>query len=161
MTAWASLDTPIGLLVVEAGPRGLSAVHLPNRHPAGLDPDACDPRRLAETVRQLGEYFAGDRTAFDLALDPRGGTFDHTVWRAVAAVPYGETVTYTDLAYAIGRPDRVRAVGAANARNPLPIVVPCHRVVGSDGDLVGYLGGLHRKQALLDLEAGRRQEALW
>lgn len=161
MTAWASLDTPIGALIVEGDSGGLTAVHLPNRHPASLDPRAHAPERLAEPLRQLAEYFAGERTAFTLARGARGGRFDHAVWDALTTVGYGETVTYTELARAIGRPDRVRAVAAANSRNPLPIVVPCHRVVGSDGDLVGYLGGLGRKQALLDLEAGRRQEALW
>ncbi len=161
MTVWASVDTPVGALILEGDAEGLSAVHLPNRHPTGLDPRTYDPQRLVEPVRQLAEYFASERTAFDVATNPQGGTFDRAVWQALTTVGYGETVTYTELAHMVGRPDRVRAVAAANARNPLPVVVPCHRVVGSGGDLVGYLGGLGRKQALLDLEAGRWQEALW
>lgn len=161
VTAWASLDTPIGALILEGDEGGLTAVHLPNGHPASLDPDAHAPERLAEPLRQLAEYFAGERTAFALPLTLRGSTFDRAVWQALGAVGYGRTVSYAELARAIGRPDGTRAVAAANGRNPLPIVVPCHRVIGSDGGLVGYGGGLARKQALLDLEAGRWQQALW
>lgn len=112
MTAWASLDTPIGSLVLEGGTAGFTALHLPNRHPPSLDPREYGSELLAEPLRQLSEYFAGDRTAFTLPLDLHGGPFDQAVWHALTNVPYGDTVTYTELARAVGRPDRVRAVAA-------------------------------------------------
>lgn len=102
--------------------------------------------------RQLQEYFAGARRQFDLVLCPAGTPFQQAVWRALQAIPYGATCSYGDIARAIGRPKAVRAVGAANGRNPIPIVVPCHRVIGGDGSLTGYGGGLPRKRALLELE---------
>jgi methylated-DNA-[protein]-cysteine S-methyltransferase len=112
-----------------------------------------DPSAFADLVDQLEEYFEGSRTRFDLVLDPRGTDFQREVWRALLAIPYGETRTYTAIARSIGRPAAVRAVGAANARNPLSIVVPCHRVVGADGTLTGYAGGLANKRHLLAVEA--------
>jgi methylated-DNA-[protein]-cysteine S-methyltransferase len=105
-----------------------------------------------EVERQLREYFEGKRTAFDLHLHPKGTPFQLAVWKALMKIPYGATCSYGDIAKAIGRPQAVRAVGLANGRNPLPIVVPCHRVIGADGKLVGYGGGLTVKQALLDRE---------
>lgn len=108
--------------------------------------------------RQLAEYFRGTRRVFDLQLAPAGTEFQKAVWKALRAIPYGRTRSYSDIAGRVGRPRAVRAVGMANGRNPLPIVVPCHRVIGRDGTLTGYGGGLHVKQALLDLErrhAGR------
>jgi methylated-DNA-[protein]-cysteine S-methyltransferase len=151
MTSYAIVATPIGDLMLTGGPRGLTAVHLPGRHPepAGL---RHDPGALAEAARQLGEYFAGRRTTFELDLDPRGTAFEQRVWRALLDIPFGSTTTYGELARALGTPRGARAVGLANGRNPLAIVVPCHRVIGSDGRLTGYAGGLERKQALLALE---------
>jgi methylated-DNA-[protein]-cysteine S-methyltransferase len=105
-----------------------------------------------EAAGQLGEYFAGQRGRFALCMRPEGSDFQRRVWQVVAAIPYGQTRTYGQLAEAVGRPDRIRAVGAANGRNPLAIVVPCHRVVAGDGGLTGYAGGLARKRFLLDLE---------
>jgi len=107
---------------------------------------------LLETRRQLREYFDGSRREFTLPLDPVGSNFQQRVWRALIGIPYGETRSYQELAKALGNPKAVRAVGAANGRNPLPIVIPCHRVIGSDGKLVGYGGGLSVKKHLLDLE---------
>ena len=107
---------------------------------------------LARGRAELLEYFRGKRRAFDLPLDPRGTPFQRRVWEALAAVPYGETVTYGALARRAGSPKAVRAVGQANHRNPLPILLPCHRVVGADGSLTGYAGGLELKRFLLDLE---------
>lgn len=159
--AWAAIETPIGELVLEGNGTSLAAVHLPNLRPDRLDPARRDHDLLAEPLRQLGEYFAGERRDFDLALAPAGTDFDRAVWREVHRIPYGRTASYLEVARAIGRPDRVRAVGGANARNPIPILVPCHRVIGSDGSLTGYAGGLERKRALLDLETGRLQAALW
>ena len=117
-----------------------------------------DARPFRETIRQLRDYLAGRLTAFDLPLAPEGTDFQQRVWRAVAAIPYGETRSYGEVAREIGRKDAVRAVGAANGQNPLPIVIPCHRVIGSDGRLTGYGGGLPLKKRLLELES--RQRAL-
>lgn len=108
---------------------------------------------LSEAVEQLTEYFDGRRRTFELPLHPHGTPFDHQVWDVVRSIPYGSTMTYGDIARRLGDPGSSRAVGHANARNPLPIVVPCHRVVGVSGRLTGYAGGVHRKRALLELEA--------
>ena len=107
---------------------------------------------LEACARQLAEYFRGARHRFELPLAPRGTDFQQLVWRALAAIPYGQTRSYGEIARAIGKPRAVRAVGAANGRNPLPIVVPCHRVIGSDGSLTGFAGGLAAKTCLLELE---------
>jgi len=108
---------------------------------------------LLDAADQLRAYFAGELRRFDLPLSPRGTAFQHRVWDAVAAIPYGATATYSEVAASIGSPRACRAVGAANGRNPLPLIVPCHRVIGSTGGLTGYGGGLEAKRALLDLEA--------
>ncbi|MBM3673690.1 MAG: methylated-DNA--[protein]-cysteine S-methyltransferase [Actinobacteria bacterium] len=110
---------------------------------------------LVSLVRQLDEYFAGERTEFELALAPEGTPFQLEVWEALRAIPYGETISYGELASRVGRPGAARAVGAANGRNPLSIVVPCHRVIGANGTLTGFGGGLGWKRCLLELEAGR------
>lgn len=116
-----------------------------------------DTERTAELARQLDEYFAGRRDVFDLPLEPDGSAFQRRVWRLLAAIPHGETRTYGELAQQLGRPGAARAVGRANATNPLPIVVPCHRVVGADGTLTGFAGGVEFKRRLLRLE-GREFE---
>lgn len=113
-----------------------------------------DPGPFREALRQLGAYFAGELKTFDLPLLPQGTGFQQKVWAGLREIPYGETRSYGELARALGRPAASRAVGAANGRNPLPIVVPCHRVIGSDGSLTGFGGGLPVKRALLDLERG-------
>lgn len=115
--------------------------------------------RLA--ARQLKDYFAGERTTFDLPLGAVGTEFQHRVWRALAEIPYARTWSYADLAARVGSPGASRAVGLANGRNPISIVVPCHRVVGSDGSLTGYGGGVERKQALLQLEQRVSGASLW
>ena len=109
---------------------------------------------LARAAEQLREYFAGERREFDLPLAPRGTEFQLACWRALTEIPYGETRSYGEQAARIGRPDRARAVGAANGANPIAIIQPCHRVIGADGSLVGFGGGLETKRRLLDLEAG-------
>ena len=108
---------------------------------------------LLEAADQLRAYFAGELRDFDLPLAPGGTAFQRDVWDAVSAVPYGRTASYAEIAAAVGRPAACRAVGAANGRNPLPVIVPCHRIIGSAGGLTGYGGGLDRKRSLLDLEA--------
>jgi methylated-DNA-[protein]-cysteine S-methyltransferase len=160
-------ETPLGPLTLHAGPRGLTGLSFPGR-PDGRDEADRDPSAravLAGAARQLDEYFAGRRTAFDLALHLTGTPFQQRVWAALLEIPYGTTVTYTELAGTVGRPDVVRAVAAAVGRTPVPIVVPCHRVLGADGALTGYGGGLERKRALLDLErrgaAGLEPQPAW
>jgi methylated-DNA-[protein]-cysteine S-methyltransferase len=114
-----------------------------------------DDPRFEPAVTQLHEYFAGERTTFDLPLEPDGGsTFERSVWAELMQIPYGETASYGEIASRIGHPGKARAVGRANGRNPIAIVCPCHRVIGSDGSLTGYGGGLEKKRTLLDLEAG-------
>jgi methylated-DNA-[protein]-cysteine S-methyltransferase len=156
---YATWPSPLGELLLEGDEQALRALHLPDRHPsrAGRDRAAAP---FATAIEQLEQYFAGERTAFDLTLAPRGGSFDRAVWAHVSRIPYGATRSYGDIARALGDRERARDVGIANARNPLPIIVPCHRVVGSDGSLTGYAGGLDRKRALLALEQGVRQETL-
>lgn len=142
-----SLDTPIGTLVLHASDRGLTRIEL------SKGGGTSRPTRLLErAAEQLLEYFAGVRAGFDLPLDPQGSPFDLAVWRELRRIPHGGTISYAELARRVGRPSAARAVGGANGRNPLPIVVPCHRVIASDG-LGGYAGGLAMKRVLLDLEA--------
>jgi methylated-DNA-[protein]-cysteine S-methyltransferase len=116
--------------------------------------DVSDDARFTQVASQLDEYFAGQRTSFDLALRPQGGAFEQLVWAELLRIPYGETASYGEIAERIGHPGKARAVGRANARNPIAIVCPCHRVIGSDGALTGYAGGLETKRALLALESG-------
>jgi methylated-DNA-[protein]-cysteine S-methyltransferase len=143
-----AVETPIGTLWLAGDDSGLRQIAFDGT-PEGRPPGSL----LTEAAEQLRAYFAGRLEGFDLPLSPQGTDFQRRVWDAVAGVPYGSTTTYSDLAAAIGRPTACRAVGAANGRNPLPIVVPCHRVIGAAGTLTGYGGGLDRKRALLDLEA--------
>ena len=117
-----------------------------------------DPEALAPVVRQLEEYFAGERRTFDLALAPGGTPFQAQVWAELCRIPYGETLSYLQLAQRIGNPRAVRAVGLANGSNPIAIVIPCHRVIGADGSLTGYGGGLPTKRWLLGLESGGATE---
>ena len=144
--------TPVGELTLVGSARGLRYVLWAGQAP----PEPCAAAScdvLEEAGRQLLAYFAGDLRRFDLPLDPVGTEFQVAAWHALADIPFGTTVSYAEQARRLGRPRAVRAVGAANGRNPLPIVLPCHRVVGADGSLVGFGGGLPRKQALLEHEA--------
>jgi methylated-DNA-[protein]-cysteine S-methyltransferase len=148
-------DSPLGELTLVAHDGVLSGLYFAN-HTRLPDAASFGPRVNAgfePAVEQLGDYFAGKRTQFDLPLAPRGSAFQLQVWNLLRAIPYGETRSYGQLAKQLGNVALAREVGGANARNPLSIVVPCHRVVGADGRLVGYAGGLERKQFLLDLEA--------
>jgi methylated-DNA-[protein]-cysteine S-methyltransferase len=146
------LDTPIGALRLASDGSHITAIEfVPGARKSEATEQPTDPA-LAACADQLREYFAGERREFTLPLAPHGTDFQREVWRALAAIPYGELRSYRDIAQAIGRPKAVRAVGAANGRNPLPIVVPCHRVIGSDGSLTGFAGGLAMKKQLLNLE---------
>jgi methylated-DNA-[protein]-cysteine S-methyltransferase len=152
-TEWSTCESPVGRLTLIAGPRGLRSIAFPLvEEPA---PREATGGLLADATAQLGEYFAGERTAFSLELDlgDQGTPFQRAVWKELLHIPYGATTSYGDVARAIGRLDRIRAVGGAVGKVPVPIVVPCHRVIGSSGDLVGYGGGLPRKRTLLELEA--------
>ena len=141
-------DSPLGPLALEGGRWGLRSVRFDDDAPGATG----EPGGLADVARQLDEYFAGDRRAFEVPLDLRGGPLEMRVWEELRRIPLGTTVSYAQLAAAVGRPDAVRAVAGAVARTPVPIVIPCHRVIGSDGSLRGYVGGLERKAALLDRE---------
>lgn len=155
-TVQARFDSPLGPMIVAATGRGLAGLwfegqrHLPDS--SGW-PHAPEHPVLREAAAQLRDYFAGRRTQFDLPLDLQSGTaFQQSVWHALLAIPPGRTTSYGDLSQRVGRPSAARAVGAAVGRNPVSIVVPCHRVLGRDGSLTGYAGGLERKSALLGLE---------
>ena len=156
MTRYTQMNSPLGTLLLTAEDGALTGVHFPGqKHDRPPQPHwqrADDEPVLAGARVQLDEYFAGRRTAFDLPLAPRGTPFQKSVWRALLAVPFGATSTYGAIAAAIRRPKAVRAVGAAIGANPIGIVVPCHRIVGADGSLTGYAGGLDRKARLLALE---------
>lgn len=149
------LATPIGELLLAGDEDGLSLVSFPEgamrRDPE--DDWIYKEKPFAAARRQLTEYFAGERREFDLPVKLSGTEFQLSVLEALRNIPYGETMSYADIARRIGRPKAVRAVGAANGRNPVPIIVPCHRVIGSHGDLTGFGGGLETKEALLRLEA--------
>jgi methylated-DNA-[protein]-cysteine S-methyltransferase len=153
---WSRCQTPLGRLTITASDDGLDGLFFPGRSPALDEANRC-PERFEQIAEQLEEYFAGARQRFEVDLDLSCGTpFQRSVWQQLQSLPYGETVSYSQLALRLGRLDRVRAVGAAVGRTPVPIIVACHRVIGSDGRLTGYIGGLQRKQALLDMEAAVR-----
>jgi methylated-DNA-[protein]-cysteine S-methyltransferase len=153
-TVHSTVDSPIGELTLVAADGVLTGLYFPH-HRYRPDPATFGPRRddgFDEAKRQLAEYFAGQRRSFDLPVDARGDDFQRQVWNLLDRIPYGRTTTYGDLARRLGDPARARDVGAAVGRNPLSVVVPCHRVLGKDGNLTGYTGGLKRKKFLLDLE---------
>lgn len=148
-----TLDSPIGILRLVSNGTELIKIEFEGRYSDGEEAYAENSdAALAACAEQLSEYFALRRQRFNLPLAPQGTTFQQSVWRALAAIPYGELRSYRDIAQTIGNPAAVRAVGAANGRNPLPIVVPCHRVIGSNGSLTGFAGGLETKKMLLQLE---------
>jgi methylated-DNA-[protein]-cysteine S-methyltransferase len=152
--------SPVGPLTLIAGAAGLQQLSFGDESPAGcVDASGAATRHLERAKRQLAEYFAGERQEFDLALDPQGTPFQLAAWRLLTEIPYGETITYGEQARRLGKQSAARAVGAANGRNPLSIVVPCHRVVGADGRLVGFGGGLDAKRYLLNLEVSVRMQS--
>jgi len=156
------LDTPIGELLLAGEEGALSMIGFP-KGSMRREPEPhwiFNEKPLAAACAQLNEYFAGSRKEFDLPLRLDGTEFQVSVLEALQDIPYGETTSYGEIAKRIGRPKAVRAVGAANGRNPIPIVVPCHRVIGSTGDLTGFGGGLDTKEALLRLEAEHTQDLL-
>ena len=162
MIHYQFIDSPVDPLLLAADQNGLKLIefHTP-RHPMSrlADWSEGDNPVLQATRVQLEEYFSGSRKRFDLPLAPQGTLFQTEVWHTLATIPYGETISYAQLARRIGKPTAMRAVGAANGRNPLPIVLPCHRVIGADGSLTGFGGGLPTKQFLLELEGALARPA--
>lgn len=150
------LDTPIGPLLLVGRPALLTGLYVAGHDhaPPAVEAWKRDDDAFDDAARQLGEYFAGTRTAFDLDLEMDGTPFQQEVWAALGQIPYAETISYRELAEAVGRPSAFRAVGSANGRNPVSIIVPCHRVIAADGTLGGYGWGLPLKQRLLDHERG-------
>ena len=173
--ATVSMASPIGTLWITCTPTGVQRIQFEEEYAKqaaadsedaagsdGSDGAAERTQALCErVVIQLSEYFDGSRTEFDLPLDLEGTPFQESVWTALSTIPYGETVTYATQAERIGRPSAVRAVGAANGRNPVPIVLPCHRVIGASGSLTGYAGGLDRKRRLLEIEGALESPSLF
>jgi methylated-DNA-[protein]-cysteine S-methyltransferase len=149
------LDSPIGELLATRDDGGITGLDLPaSRHPRRVSPEWVRDDTAFDDIRtQLREYFAGERQDFDLPLNAGGSRFQSLVWDALIRIPYGETTSYGKVAVSIGHPDGPRAVGLANGQNPIPIIVPCHRVIGANGSLTGYGGGLDTKRWLLDHEA--------
>lgn len=161
--SYKKINSPVGKLKLVASEEGLAAIlwqnDRPERVPLGEMVEEPEHKVLVKTERQLTEYFAGERREFDLPLDMRGTPFQKEVWDALLGIPFGETKSYGDLAKQLGNPGAGRAVGAANGRNPISIVVPCHRVIGSSGKLTGFAGGLNVKARLLEME--REAKALF
>lgn len=159
------IPSPVGQLTLIASDKGLMAVLWENEDPkrVGIDKGECSSNfpLLQQVEQQLQEYFAGQRQQFDLPLHFIGTDFQKQVWQALLSIPYGETRSYLQIAQQIGNEKSVRAVGAANGKNPISIIAPCHRVIGSSGKLTGFAGGLEAKAFLLQLESPARQPDLW
>tara|TARA_R110002072_G_scaffold139249_1_gene282681 strand:+ start:9935 stop:10495 length:561 start_codon:yes stop_codon:yes gene_type:complete len=162
------IPSPLGPLLAFASAQGVRAIVFSDSDPArngvqgeivSASPGMSETETLVTLAEQLGEYFEGKRETFDVRLDPIGTEFQQLAWQALRKIPFGETRTYAEQAATIGKPSAVRAVGTANGRNPLTIVVPCHRVIGADGTLTGFAGGLDRKRSLLKLEGVLADEA--
>jgi methylated-DNA-[protein]-cysteine S-methyltransferase len=159
MLCYTYVDTPIGAILIAGDENAIVKIHFAGAEP---QPDwTHHPAALRDAASQLRAYFTGERQTFDLPLAPRGTEFQQSVWTALQQIPYGETTTYSAIAYKIGKPAAVRAVGAANGANPIPIVIPCHRVIGANGSMTGFGGGIDVKRQLLGLEARVAGRALF
>lgn len=154
----AYLQTPLGIAKLEGDENGLTSITVMDSEEQVTD---VLPTELEDAAYQLNEYFEGSRTHFDLLLNPQGTDFQKSVWKALQDIPYGKTVSYLDLSKTLGDVKAIRAVASANGKNPLWIIIPCHRVIGSDGSLTGYAGGLHRKKWLLEHENPVKQQSLF
>ncbi len=152
------LNTPVGTLEIKGDIDGLAFVNF-------IDPEESEskiiPESLQDTVQQLSEYFEGNRTNFQLKLNPEGTFFQKKVWQQIKDIPFGKTASYQEIANQLGDPKAIRAAASANGKNPIAIIIPCHRVIGSDGSLIGYAGGLHRKKWLLEHENPVKQQSLF
>ena len=158
-TLYTTIESPIGELLLVGDGETLSGLYMQeSRKPKRIAPDWSESAApFTDVKRQLEEYFAGERTTFDVQLAPEGAPFEREVWHALEEIPYGATVSYGEIARRVGQPTAARAVGTATGRNPIAVIVPCHRVIGADGSLTGYGGGLERKRLLLELELGQGQ----
>ncbi len=154
----AFIKTPLGIAQLLGDKNGLSRITILDDQ---QKEDDIIPETLEDAVCQIREYFKGQRKVFDLHLSPQGTDFQKRVWKALLKIPFGRTASYLDLSKSLGNAKTIRAVAAANAKNPLWVVVPCHRIIGSDGSLTGYAGGLHRKQWLLEHESPVKQQKLF
>lgn len=152
---YTTIESPLGELLLLGDRVRLHGLAMQaGRKPKSVQPGwKREPAAFADVETQLHEYFTGERTSFELELDPSGTPFQQRIWQALREIPYGETSSYGELAARIGRPSAARAVGAANGANPIAVIIPCHRLIGANGALTGYAGGVERKRALLDLEA--------
>lgn len=152
------LNTPVGTLEIKGDIDGLAFVNF-------IDPEESESKIISEslqnTVQQLSEYFEGNRTNFKLKLNPEGTFFQKKVWQQIKDIPFGKTASYQEIANQLGDPKAIRAAASANGKNPIAIIIPCHRVIGSDGSLIGYAGGLHRKKWLLEHENPVKQQSLF
>ena len=155
--ATVTVRTPLGLAQISGNELGLQSVKIIDEG----ELSTVTPEVLKDAVQQLSEYFEGNRTEFQLKLNPKGTEFQQKVWNALLQIPFGKTTSYQQLTLQLGDPKAIRAVASANGKNPLWIIIPCHRVIGSDGSLTGYAGGLHRKQWLLDHEQPNKQQVLF
>lgn len=154
----ATIKTPLGTAIIHGDKNGIQRISVSDET---VSTSGEVPPGLEETVQQLTEYFEGKRTEFDLKLNPQGTDFQKRVWEELQKIPYGKSISYLDLAKRLGDAKSIRAAASANGKNPLWIVVPCHRVIGSDGSLTGYAGGLWRKKWLLEHEGVLRQQELF
>ncbi len=159
MMATAYINSPLGILKLQAAAEGLCEVAYEEGEEISISQTI--PDELQAAVFQLGEYFEGKRREFSLKLSPQGTAFQKRVWNKLLAIPFGKTATYQEMAQALGDPKTIRAAASANGRNPIAIIIPCHRVIGSDGSLTGYAGGLHRKKWLLEHESPVVQQSLF
>lgn len=155
--ATVTVRTPLGLAQISGNELGIQSVKIIDEGDVSTE----IPVVLKDAVQQLLEYFEGNRTEFQLKLNPKGTEFQQKVWNALLQIPFGKTTSYQQLTLQLGDPKAIRAVASANGKNPLWIIIPCHRVIGSDGSLTGYAGGLHRKQWLLDHEQPNKQQVLF
>lgn len=154
----AIIKTPLGACEITGDEAGISKIHVLD---ADAKPSTEIPAPLADAVQQLSEYFDGSRREFDFKLNPQGSDFQQSVWRELLNIPFGKTVSYMEITKKLGDVKAIRAVASANGKNPLWIVVPCHRVIGTDGSLTGYAGGLWRKKWLLEHESPSPQQSLF
>ncbi len=153
------IETPLGIASISGDELGVSSISITKENVVSLDIEV--PASLKKAVTQLQEYFDGQRTTFDFILNPKGTEFQKRVWNELLKIPFGKTVSYLDIAKRLGDPKCIRAAATANGKNPLWIVIPCHRVIGTDGSLTGYAGGLWRKKWLLDHENPVKQQSLF
>lgn len=158
MIAQAYLDSPLGSLLLQGDADGIQKLSVMEE---AQDSSTEIPAELQSAAQQIHEYFQGQRSSFDLKLNPQGTSFQKQVWTQLAEIPFGKTATYMDMAERLGDPKSIRAAASANGKNPIMIIIPCHRVLGSDGSLTGYAGGLWRKKWLLEHESPVRQEKLF